>query len=268
MIDTTDQNKLMSSSEKHTEVLALIPARGGSKSIPRKNIVSVMGKPLIAWTIETALECNRVSRVIVTTDDLEIADTARSYGAEVPFIRPTELAQDMSRDIDYHIHAIEWLRDNEGYLPDLVINLRPTAPNRQASVIDKAIEIFEKNPHIDSLRSIHLASQTPFKMWTIGDDRLLKPVANLQDVDEPYNEPRQALPLVYWQDGYIDITRPDVVLKQRSTTGRTILPFIVDNPAADIDYVDDIQLAEDQLSERLLGAIPPINGSDSNRHPS
>ena len=258
----------MPKSKDQAEVMVLIPARGGSKSVPRKNIVPIMGKPLIAWTIETALACKRINRVIVSTDDLEIADTARSYGAEVPFLRPLELAQDLSRDIEYHIHALEWLRENEGYLPDLVINLRPTVACRQPSVIDKAIEIFQEKPDIDSLRSVHLASQSPFKMWTIGDDELLKSLAPLTGVEEPYNAPRQILPLVYWQDGYIDITKPSVILEQKSTTGRTILPFIVDAPAADIDYIDDIQLAETQLSERLLGVTYPESGSNSDRHPS
>ena len=101
-----------------------------------------------------------------------------------------------------------------------------------------------------------------------GDDELLKSLAPLTGVEEPYNAPRQILPLVYWQDGYIDITKPSVILEQKSTTGRTILPFIVDAPAADIDYIDDIQLAETQLSERLLGVTYPESGSNSDRHPS
>lgn len=250
------------------DVLALIPARGGSKSVPRKNIIPLFGKPMIAWAIEHALAATHVTRVIVTTDDEEIAAIARAYGAEVPFIRPSELAQDWSLDIEFHRHAIEWLRDNEGYTPDMVINLRPTPPSRQPAVIDKAIEVFAAHPDVDSLRSVHLAEQSPFKMWTIEENGLMRPAASLPGIREPYNQPRQKLPLVYWQDGYIDITRPRVILEQNSTTGRAILPFIIEKPAADVDYPDEIGKAEAQLRQQH----PDKNAAPAepvlNRHPS
>jgi CMP-N,N'-diacetyllegionaminic acid synthase len=250
------------------EVLALIPARGGSKSVPRKNIIPLLGKPMIAWAIEHALACEHVTRVIVTTDDEEIAGVARSYGAEVPFMRPAQLAQDLSVDIEFHRHAVEWLKQHENYVPDLVINLRPTPPSRQPAVIDKAIETFASHPEVDALRSVHLAQQSPFKMWTIDEQGYMRPVAPLPGVAEPYNQPRQKLPLVYWQDGYIDITRPRVILEQNSTTGRVILPFIIEEPAADVDYPDELGEAEAQLRERQTPKLPAIAAPTTTRHPS
>ncbi len=237
-------------SSPYGEILALIPARGGSKSIPRKNLIPLMGKPMIAWAIEHALASRHITRVIVSTDDREIADVALKYGAEVPFLRPAEYAGDLSVDIEFHRHAIEWLRDNEGYRADMVINLRPTPPSRKPEVIDKAIETFAAHPNADSLRSVHLASESPFKMWTLDSDGFMKAVATLPNIDEPYNQPRQLLPLVFWQDGYIDITRPQVILEQNSCTGRFILPFLIEEPAQDIDYPDQIVGAEAQLRTR------------------
>lgn len=248
--------------------MALIPARGGSKSVPRKNIIPLLGKPMIAWAIEHALACEHITRVIVTTDDEEIAAVARSYGAEVPFIRPSELAQDLSVDIEFHRHAVEWLKKHENYVPDMVINLRPTPPSRQPEVIDKAIETFAAHPEIDALRSVHLAQQSPFKMWTIDGLGYMQPVAPLNGVAEPYNQPRQKLPLVYWQDGYIDITRPKVILEQNSTTGRVILPYIIEEPAADVDYPDELGEAEAQLRERQVPKSLAIAAPTTTRHPS
>ena len=250
------------------EVLALIPARGGSKSVPRKNIIPLLGKPMIAWVIEHALACKHVTRVIVTTDDEEIAAVAKSYGAEVPFMRPVELAQDLSVDIEFHRHAVDWLKQHENYVPDMVINLRPTPPSRQPTIIDKAIETFAAHPEFDALRSVHLAQQSPFKMWTIDEKGYMRPVAPLPGVAEPYNQPRQKLPLVYWQDGYIDITRPKVILEQNSTTGRVILPFIIDEPAADVDYPDELGEAEAQLRERQAPESRSIAMPTTTRHPS
>jgi CMP-N,N'-diacetyllegionaminic acid synthase len=252
---------------KFGEVLALIPARGGSKSVPRKNIIPLLGKPMIAWAIEHALACEHITRVIVTTDDEEIAAVARSYGAEVPFMRPAELAQDLSVDIEFHRHALEWLKQHESYVPDMVINLRPTPPSRQPAVLDKAIETFAAHPEVDALRSVHLAHQSPFKMWTIDVQGYMRPVATMLGVAEPYNQPRQKLPMVYWQDGYIDITRPKVILEQSSTTGKVILPFIIEEPAADVDYPDELSEAEAQLRERQALKSAVIN-APTTRHPS
>jgi N-acylneuraminate cytidylyltransferase len=256
---------------KFGEVLALIPARGGSKSVPRKNIIPLFGKPMIAWAIEHALASRHITRVIVTTDDDEIAEVARQYGAETPFMRPSELAGDLSLDVEFHKHAVDWLKENEGYVPDMIVNLRPTPPSRDPDVIDEAIELFAAHPEVDALRSVHLAEQTPFKMWVLDGEGYMRQAAVLDGVSEPYNQPRQKLPLVYWQDGYVDITRPEVITQKNSTTGNRILPFFINEPAADVDYPNEVGIAEAQLRGRRAPDGESAEKRSDNttiRHPS
>jgi CMP-N,N'-diacetyllegionaminic acid synthase len=231
---------------KQPEVLALIPARGGSKSIPRKNLLMVAGRPLVAHSIEQALASRHITRTIVSTDDPEIAEVARHFGAQTPFIRPAEFAQDLSPDIDVFRHALEYLRAGENYACELVVHLRPTGPVRRVELIDEAIELMINHPEADSLRSASRSIQTPFKMWTIEDGHL-EPLLSLEGIAEPYCLPRQMLPQTYWQNGYVDIVRPRVVLEHGSMCGRKILPFIVDEPMLEIDYEEDIPKVEEAL---------------------
>ena len=246
------------------DILALIPARGGSKSIPRKNIRNVGGKPLIVHSIEQALSSPLITRVIVSTDDPEIADIARSAGAEVPFMRPPEFAGDASPDIDVFRHALEWLIENQGYEPEILVHLRPTMPLRRLETIDRAIRFFIEDPAADSLRSVNLASQTPFKMWLIDSGGYLNPVVRLSENEEPYNVPRQKLPLVYWQNGYIDIVRRKVILEAGSMTGQNILGFVINEPCIDIDYEHSLREVERILS----GQIPDPELSGPGQYPS
>jgi N-acylneuraminate cytidylyltransferase len=177
-------------------ILALIPARGGSKGVPRKNVLPVNGKPLISYTIQQALESCRITRTIVSTDDEEIARISREWGAETPFMRPAELATDASLDIDAFVHALEWLRDNEGYQPDLVVHLRATAPVRRVGVIDAAIGKLLSTAEADSLRTIAIADQTPYKMWRL-DGEYIEPIITLPEIPEAHFASRQSLPKVY-----------------------------------------------------------------------
>lgn len=246
------------------KILALIPARGGSKSIPRKNLMLIAGKPLISYSIEQALSSNLITRTIVSTDDDEIAQVARDFGAEVPFMRPSEFAQDLSPDIDVFRHALEWLRDNEGYEPELVVHLRPTGPVRRVELIDRAIEEMRLNRDAHSLRSVAVAVQTPYKMWRINNGKLV-PVVNPEGVHEAYNLPRQQLPTVYWQNGYVDIIRPQTILETGSMCGSTIQSFVVDEPMLELDYEEDIP--------RIVEALRKIQSNEANnpirtaRHP-
>ncbi len=229
------------------KILALIPARGGSKGIPRKNIVNLGGKPLIAYSIEQALASRLINRVIVSTDDAEIAEIARRYGAEVPFIRPAEFAQDLSPDIDVFRHALAWLETNEGYVPDIVLNHRPVCPIRKVETIDRAIELFVNTPGADALRSVCIPAQTPYKMWQIADG-YMKPLLALPGIIESFNLPRQSLPEVYWQIGYVDMVRTEVITRRGRMCGDKILPFIIEDEWVDIDYPEDIALAEKLLA--------------------
>jgi CMP-N-acetylneuraminic acid synthetase len=227
-----------------TEVLALIPARGGSKSIPRKNIQPFAGHPLIAYSIAAGLASEMVSRVVVSTDDEEIATIARQYGAETPFMRPSELSQDHTADLPVFQHALDWLAENENYLPEIVVQLRPTSPFRRVSHIDQAVYRLLERPEADSVRTVCVPFQNPFKMWRFGPDGFMRPLLT-NEYKEPYNMPRQLLPEVFWQTGYVDVVWADTILNKASMTGERILPLVIDpSEWIDIDSPDDWRRAE------------------------
>ena len=230
-------------------VLALIPARGGSKGLPRKNVADFLGRPLITWSIDAGLQSRLVTRVIVTTDDDEIAEVARHGGAEVPFMRPPDLAGDLVPDLPVFAHALGWLQENEGYTPEIVVHLRPTAPLRPPGLVDDGVELLVAAPDADSVRSVCEPVANPFKMWRIEEGRLVPLVDS--GVPEGYNRPRQELPTVYWHTGTLDVIRTSTILSQHSMSGRTILPLIVDpSVAADIDDQHSLHQAED-MGRRL-----------------
>ncbi|MFV1981820.1 MAG: cytidylyltransferase domain-containing protein, partial [Rhodothermia bacterium] len=226
-------------------ILALILARGGSKGIPRKNLVPVCGKPLIYYSIQQALRSKHITRTIVSTDDPEIAETSRALGAEVPFIRPEDISRDDSTDLQAFQHALTWLEDKEAYSPELIVHLRPTGPVRQVAIVDDAIDRMLADESADSLRSVSVAQQTPYKMWTLDGD-FLKPVHSLPERQESFNAPRQSLPVAYWQNGYVDIVRPRII-KQGLMSGEKILSYVTDEPILEIDYIETIPLVEEAL---------------------
>jgi N-acylneuraminate cytidylyltransferase len=233
----------------HIEVLVLIPARGGSKSISRKNIRPLAGHPLIAYSIAAGLTAESVTRVVVSTDDEEIAEIARQYGGETPFMRPSEFAQDETPDLPVFQHALEWLDAVEGYCPDIVVQLRPTSPFRRVWQIDQAVSLLIEDPEADSVRTVCVPFQNPYKMWRIGPDGYLQPILEAE-IPEPYNAPRQELPDVYWQTGYVDVTWTNTILSKNSMTGDDILPLIIDpGDWVDIDSPDDWRRAERLLEE-------------------
>ena len=233
-----------------TEVLALIPARGGSKSIPRKNIIDFAGYPLIAYSIAAGIAAETVTRVIVSTDDDEIAGISRRYGAETPFLRPAEYSQDQTPDLPVFQHAIEWLAEYENYHPEIVVQLRPTSPFRRVRHIDEAVYRLIGRPEADAVRTVCVPFQNPYKMWRIGPDGLMVPLGTeLGFPLEPYNQPRQALPEVYWQTGYVDAAWTDTILIKKSMTGEAILPLVIDpSEWVDIDSPDDWHRAERLVS--------------------
>jgi N-acylneuraminate cytidylyltransferase len=237
------------------EVLALIPARGGSKSIPRKNVLVIGGKPLIAHSIAQARASRQITRTIVSTDDEEIARVAREHGAEVPFMRPAQFAGDRSTDLEVFRHALEWLRDHGGYRPEIVVHLRPTGPVRRVERIDAAVTAMLEHPEADSLRSVGMPIQTPYKMWRMVNGRL-EPLLRLPGVPEAHSSPRQGLPPVYWQNGYVDIVRPRVVLEKGMMAGDSVLPFVVDEPILELDYPESIPAIEAALEALARGEWP------------
>jgi N-acylneuraminate cytidylyltransferase len=236
------------------DVLALIPARGGSKSIPGKNIKLLGGHPLIAYSIAAAQAAVSITRVIVSTDDPEIAAVARRYGAEVPFIRPEELAQDDTPDLPVFQHTLTWLEEQEAYRPAIVVQLRPTSPFRRTRHIDQAVERLSARPDADAIRTVCEPFQNPFKMWRFEPDGLMAPLLEI-GLPEPYNLPRQALPRVYWQTGYVDAAWRKTILEKNSMTGDRILPLVIDPT----EWVDIDSPADWRWAERLLavGELTP-----------
>lgn len=246
-----------------THILALIPARGGSKGIPRKNIRDFAGYPLIAWSITAGLQAHTVNRVIVSTDNEEIASVARAWGAETPFMRPPELAQDRSTDLPVFEHALKWLEDIEGYKPDIVVQLRSTSPIRPKDCVDGAVKILVENGDADCVRGVVTAGQNPYKMWRFnGYDKPMKPLLDVEGIAEPYNAPRQILPPVYWQTGHIDVIRTSTISRKHSLTGNTIYPLVIDSRyTIDIDTLADWAKYEEIVYHGGLEMVTPSNKS-------
>lgn len=238
-------------STRRMEILALIPARGGSKGIPRKNLLPINGKPLIAYSIEQALASRLITRTVVSTDDEEIANVARAYGAEVPFMRPAALAQDDSVDLDVFRHALATLRE-DGYDCEFVVHLRPTGPVRRVARIDEAIELFLQDPEADSLRSVTRPAHTPYKMWRTSG-QYIEPLLTVDGVSEAHSRLRQSLPSVLWQNGYVDIVRPHIVLDLGLMAGHKIVPFVMHEPVLELDHPDQIAAIEDALIKLQRG---------------
>lgn len=247
-------------------VLAVIPARGGSKSVPRKNLLDILGKPLIAYSIDHAQRSTHVTRTIVSTDDEEIAAVARAYGAEAPFMRPAEFAGDRSTDYEVFRHCLEWIRDNEARMPDLVVHLRPTGPARRISLIDAAIERMLAHPEADALRSMNMSQQTPYKMWVFEECDHVRPAATLAGVPEAHSMARQSLPVAYWQNGYVDIVRPQTILEKGSMVGDSVLGFVIPHQVHDIDYKSDIADVE-RAVQRLIDGVEDDDSDDEGRVP-
>ncbi len=224
-----------------TEVLAIIPARGGSKGIPRKNIRDFAGYPLIAYSIAAGRQAESVTRVLISTDDEEIASVARQCGAEAPFLRPAEFAQDNSTDLPLFQHALRWLDEHERYRPDVVVQLRPTSPIRPRDCVDRAVRILLAHPDADSVRGVVPAGQNPHKMWRLsGEDAPMQNLLNVPGLAEPYNAPRQSLPQIYWQTGHVDAIRASTILQKGSMSGERIYPLVIDSRfTIDIDNLTD-----------------------------
>uniref|UniRef100_A0AB39JFD5 Acylneuraminate Cytidylyltransferase Family Protein n=1 Tax=Florenciella sp. virus SA2 TaxID=3240092 RepID=A0AB39JFD5_9VIRU len=225
------------------EILCIIPARSGSKGIHNKNIMDFKGKPLLAWSIEQAQNCKYNMKIVVSTDSQEYANIAINYGAEVPFLRPNNISDDLSTDFEFINHCVEWLKNNENYNSDIILQLRPTSPTRKIEDINKALEIFIKNRYkYDSLRSVILFEKSPFKMYSLNDNILVPLFNEINNIQEPYNKPRQILPQCYLHNGYIDILNTSI-LNENTISGKNILPFIMDEKNnVDIDNVKDLIL--------------------------
>ena len=193
--------------------------------------------------IEVAQQTAQIDRVLVSTDDSEIAQVAQQHGAEVPFQRPAHLAADDTTDLAVFQHALTWLDEHEGCHPDVIVHLRPTSPFRTSNDIDQALQLLADHPEADSVRSVSRPSQNPYKMWRI-DQGVLVPLLD-NETKEAYNQPRQMLPTTYWQNGCVDVIRLDTILAKQSMTGQLIVPMIMKQPLqCDLDRAIDFDIAE------------------------
>ena len=231
-------------------ILGLIPARGGSKGVPRKNIKLLGKKPLITYTIEAALECVELSELVVSTDSAEIAEISKKSGANLPFMRPAALATDKSPSIDTVIHAVEFYAAKGQYF-DAVCLLQPTCPFRTSSDISEAIKTF-KSKHADSLISVREVPHEFNPHWTFEpkESGFLKIATGEKQIITR----RQELPKAYHRDGSIYIVKTDILLSQRSLYGEKIAFHISENPVhVNIDTLEDWKKAEHTIQRHSGG---------------
>ncbi|MDY2573399.1 MAG: acylneuraminate cytidylyltransferase family protein [Fusobacterium necrophorum] len=228
---------------QNKKILAVIPARGGSKGIPKKNIIEIKGLPLIAYTLKESQLSKYLDRTIVSTEDLEIKKVAEQYGGEVPFLRPVELAQDTSKTIDCIVHAVDTLK-KLGEVYDYVVILQCTSPLRKASHIDGAIsKIISENG--TSLVSVSEVEEHPILMRTLNTDGTLQ---NLLNVNSTIR--RQDFPSFYKVDGAIYIQKIDENLDKDTSLNDGKLAYIMDRKyTVDIDEYLDIRKVELYLKE-------------------
>ena len=231
-----------------TEAVAIIPARGGSKGVPKKNIRLLGGFPLIAYAIAAAKLSKKIDRVIVSTDCPEIAQVAKKFGAEVPFMRPPEFATDTSTDREFMLHAIKWFDEHEGTVPEHLVHIRPTTPLRDPAHIDEAIDKIRKNRQATSLRSGYELRESPYKLFGIENDFFTGLFPN-DPRPEYYNLPRKAFPPSYQPDGYVDIVLCRHAALSPSLHGEKILSFITPN-TGEIDNEEDFRFLEFSLQKQ------------------
>jgi CMP-N,N'-diacetyllegionaminic acid synthase len=226
------------------KILCIIPARSGSKGLPNKNILNFQGLPMLVWSIKQVQQSNynKDIRIILSTDSEEYRQIGLKYGAEVPFLRPKEISGDLSTDYECIKHCLDYL-EKDDYIPDFIIQLRPTYPTRKVEILNDCIKTFiEKRNEYDSLRTVIPFEKSPYKMYRVLDTKL-KPLFNEVDsIIEPYNECRQNLPDTYLHNGYIDILNTNIV-KNGTISGGNIYPYIMSkNEYHDIDTLKDLEL--------------------------
>jgi len=250
----------MNKDDKKTEkkklyVVGVITARGGSKGLPRKNILPLNGKPVIAYTIEAALKSGVMDKVIVSTDDKEIAEISKRYGAEVPFMRPAELATDTAHSIDVIEHAVNFIEQKEGKKADAVFTLQPTSPLRTAEHLKMAYKKFLESD-VDCVVSVKKAYPPWWMLKKIGSDKngkdIYGPFAELGNGANAHNLERQQLPPVYELNGAVYITRGDYMKKAHNVTNPHNCSIIEmsDEESYDIDSEVDLLVIERIIKKR------------------
>jgi CMP-N,N'-diacetyllegionaminic acid synthase len=231
-------------------VYGIIPARAGSKSLPDKNIALLMGHPLLSYSITTALQCDFIDQVYVTSDSEDILNIAENYGSK-RVLRPPQISGDLSRDVEYLKHfanTIDGIKES-----DVVVLLRPTHPLRNVSLLSEAFKRYTYTENIHSLRSMKRSQEILFKSWHINSDGFAIPlIKDWPGIVDATNAPRQILPKTFYQDGYIDIFSFNTVLNLGSTSGVRVLPFFIEEFSVDIDTSADMDLIVKYLRDNQL----------------
>jgi N-acylneuraminate cytidylyltransferase len=246
--------------EKEPSIVALIPARAGSKRVPDKNISPLAGHPLIAYTISSALQSQVFSAVIVSTDSQLYGEIAGHYGAKVPYLRPAELAGDLSPDIEWVQHTLSRLRQ-DGREYDCFSILRPTSPFRLPETIQRAWRAFKDEKGVDSLRAVEKCKQHPGKMWVVQGNRMV-PLLPLSPPEQPWHSSQyQSLPEVYVQNASLEMAWSRVVFEGRTIAGDVLMPFFTeDYEGFDVNSAYDWNLAE-HLVDSGQARLPSISQS-------
>lgn len=227
-------------------ILALIPARSGSKGVPNKNILNFGGHPLIAWSIQAAIKTAEITDVVVSTDSIEYQKIAESYGAEVPFLRPDSISEDSSGDFEFVDHAIEYLAQR-GDEFDYIVHLRPTTPIRNPELLSKAIHRFASCDNSKTaLRSLHATSESMYKGFEIAPDGTLLTIFDKNNDVEAANAPRQKFPSTYVANGYVDILRTEFVRKHKRIHGSNVEAFVTPM-ALELDTCEDVKLLKYEI---------------------
>jgi CMP-N-acetylneuraminic acid synthetase len=231
-------------SKSDNKILCIIPARGGSKGVHRKNIRPIGGKPLIGWTIEVAMRTSCIDRIVVSTDDAEIADIVRNYGIEVPFLRPMELAQDQTPDMPVYEHTLTWLAKHENYEPEIIVWLRPTSPLRTSTDIENAVQLL-MGSNSDWVRSVCEVTHHPYWMYKLENGEMKSFVDDI-DINK-YNR-RQLLPPVYRLNGAVDVTWRKTILEKKLNYCGNMQAYIMPvERSLDIDTESDLKLLASYL---------------------
>jgi CMP-N,N'-diacetyllegionaminic acid synthase len=233
-------------------ILGIIGARSGSKSIPDKNIKSLLGKPLMAWIIEAAKKSKHINRLILSTDSEKYIKIGEQYGVEAPFLRPDKYSTDTASDVDYLTHAVKWIEKNQNWKPDIILRLPPTSPLCETESIDACIELLLKDPGATSARTITTAPKHPYKLWKVNGDTLQPYIAKEQS---GFREPSSMARQFYNVDVYahVDViaVRYNTLMKDGLLTGEKTRYHKIDKKfAVDIDNENDFLLAEILLKKR------------------
>ena len=236
-------------------IAVIIPARSGSKSLPNKNIKSYHGHPLFAHSILLAQKSEYIlpQNIFLLTDSQEYASIGQQYGAQIPFIRPSHISDDLSTDSELFEYFIEHYQ--ESYKYEYIIHLRPTYPNRNVSLLNDTIHTILRNPEYDSLRTVVPIDVLPFKMYHINthQNELIPIFNHYRDIQEPYNQPRQLFPQTFLHNGCIDIFRLSTLLHKKSITGNKIYPYVMNEKEIhDIDTENDFLESQHAQSESIF----------------